>query len=83
MPASVALRGAGTLGSGVAKPQVKHLIGVSDPHRVRPSAVRNRAPRTGLFWLLNSYGHAREHLAQLQLTEQLFPEIHQSDLPDG
>ena len=34
MPASVALRGAGTLGSGVAKPQVKHLIGVSDPHRL-------------------------------------------------
>jgi hypothetical protein len=51
--------------------------------RVRPSAVRNRAPRTGLFWLLNSYGHAREHLAQLQLTKQLFHEIHQSDLPDG
>jgi hypothetical protein len=49
----------------------------------RPSAVRNRAPRTGLFWLLNSYGHAREHLAQLQLTKQLFHEIHQSDLPDG
>ena len=39
--------------------------------RVRPSAVRNRTPRTGLFWLLNSYGHAREHLAQLQLTKQL------------
>jgi hypothetical protein len=39
---------------------------------VRPSAVRNRAARTGLYWLLNSYGHAREHLAQLQLTKQLF-----------
>jgi len=51
--------------------------------RVRPSAVRNRTPRTGLFWLLNSYGHAREHLAQLQLTKQLFHETHQSDLLDG
>jgi hypothetical protein len=51
--------------------------------RVRPSAVRNRTPRTGLFWLLNSYGHAREHLAQLQLTKQLFHESHRSDLSDG
>jgi hypothetical protein len=51
--------------------------------RVRPSAVRNRTPQTGLFWLLNSYGHAREHLAQLQLTKQLFDETHQSDPPDG
>ena len=51
--------------------------------RVRPSALRNSAPRTGLFWLLNSYGHAREHLAQLQLTKQLFHESHRRDLPDG
>jgi len=46
--------------------------------RVRPSAVRNRTHQAGLFWLLNSYGHAREHLAQLQLTRQLFDEMHQS-----
>ena len=39
--------------------------------RVRPSALSNE-PRSGLYWLLNSYGHAREHLAQLQLTKQLF-----------
>lgn len=39
--------------------------------RVRPNAVRNREPRPGLFWLLNSYGHAREHLAHLELTKQL------------
>ena len=43
--------------------------------RVRPSAVRNRTPRTGLFWLLNSYGHAREHLAHIQLTKQLFRQM--------
>jgi DinB superfamily len=49
--------------------------------RVQPSAVRNRAPRTGLFWLLNSYGHAREHLAQLQLTKQLFQQSHRRELP--
>jgi hypothetical protein len=39
--------------------------------RVRPSALSNE-PGSGLYWLLNSYGHAREHLAQLQLTKQLF-----------
>jgi hypothetical protein len=47
--------------------------------RVRPSAVRNRTPRTGLFLLLNSYGHAREHLAHLQLTKQLFRQINRVD----
>jgi hypothetical protein len=45
---------------------------------VRPDAVRNRTPRTGLFWLLNSYGHAREHLAHLQLTKQLLHETNQT-----
>src|SRR4051794_41180873 len=30
------------------------------------------APETGLFWLLRNYGHAREHLGQLQLTRQLY-----------
>jgi hypothetical protein len=44
--------------------------------RVRPNAVRNRTPRTGLFWLLTSYGHACEHLAHLQLTKQL---LHETD----
>lgn len=51
--------------------------------RVRPSAVRNRTPKTGLFWLLNSYGHAREHLAHLQLTKQLLRQLHQTDLPNA
>jgi uncharacterized damage-inducible protein DinB len=45
--------------------------------RTRPNAVKNRTPRTGLFWLLNSYGHAREHLAHLQLTNQLFRQMNQ------
>ena len=35
-----------------------------------------------MFWLVNSYGHAREHLAQLQLTKQLFDETHQNDPPN-
>lgn len=49
--------------------------------RSRPSAVRTSTPRTGLFWLLNNYGHGREHLAHLQLTKQLFLQIHQAKDP--
>lgn len=29
-------------------------------------------PQSGLFWLVRDYGHMREHLAQLQLTRQLY-----------
>jgi len=50
--------------------------------RVRSSAVRDKGPRTGLYWLVHNYGHAREHVAQLQLTKQLFRQTHRGDLPD-
>lgn len=33
-----------------------------------------RTPRTGLTWLVTNYGHAREHLAHLQLTRQVLDE---------
>jgi DinB superfamily len=32
----------------------------------------DREPRPGLEWLLTNYGHAREHLAQIELTKQLY-----------
>ena len=32
----------------------------------------DRPPRPGLDWLVTNYGHAREHLAQMQLTIQLY-----------
>jgi DinB superfamily len=32
----------------------------------------DRPPRPGLEWLLTNYGHAREHLAQIDLTRQLY-----------
>jgi hypothetical protein len=32
----------------------------------------DRPPRPGLDWLLGNYGHAREHLAQIELTKQLY-----------
>jgi hypothetical protein len=34
----------------------------------------DRPPETGLHWLLTNYGHAREHLAHIQLTKQLYAE---------
>ena len=32
----------------------------------------DRPPKPGLEWLLSNYGHAREHLAQVELTKQLY-----------
>ena len=32
----------------------------------------DRPPQPGLVWLLTNYGHAREHLAQMELTKQLY-----------
>jgi hypothetical protein len=32
----------------------------------------NRDPQTGLYWLLSNYGHAKEHLGHLELTNQLY-----------
>jgi hypothetical protein len=39
---------------------------------IRPRG--DRPPQTGLHWLLSNYGHAREHLAHIQLTKQLYAE---------
>lgn len=32
----------------------------------------DRAPQIGLHWLVNNYGHAREHIGHLELTAQLY-----------
>jgi hypothetical protein len=32
----------------------------------------DRPPQPGLVWLITNYGHAREHLAQMELTKQLY-----------
>jgi hypothetical protein len=44
-------------------------ITAADLDDARPR--RNNPPETGLHWLLTNYGHAREHLAHIQLTRQL------------
>lgn len=36
--------------------------------RTRPG----RDPRLGVHWLINNYGHAREHLGHLHMTRQLY-----------
>jgi len=43
---------------------------------IRPRPNRN--PQTGMYWLLFNYGHAREHLAHIQLTKQLYAKEHGS-----
>jgi hypothetical protein len=42
----------------------------ADLTELRPRG--DRPPKPGLEWLLSNYGHAREHLAQIQLTSQLY-----------
>ncbi len=42
----------------------------ADLTQLRPRG--DRPPRPGLEWLLSNYGHSREHLAQVELTKQLY-----------
>ena len=51
-------------------------ISAEDLAAVRPRGERE--PETGLHWLLTNYGHAREHLAHIQLTKQLYAESSQA-----
>ena len=50
----------------------EHLAALTaaDLTEMRPRG--DRPPRPGLDWLLSNYGHAREHLAQIDLTKQLY-----------
>jgi hypothetical protein len=59
----------------VADRLLSELVGHLDPERL---SVQIRLPtlpaeemRLGLTWLVANYGHAREHLGQIQLTRQL------------
>jgi len=50
----------------------EHLgaLTVADLTELRPRG--DRPPRPGIEWLISNYGHAREHLAQIELTKQLY-----------
>jgi uncharacterized damage-inducible protein DinB len=55
-----------TLGSRLSESELRTLI----PRPNKPT------PESGLFWLMRNYGHLREHLAQIQLTRQLYLASH-------
>jgi hypothetical protein len=50
----------------------EHLgaITAGDLTEMRPRG--DRPPRPGIDWLISNYGHIREHLAQIELTKQLY-----------
>jgi hypothetical protein len=50
----------------------EHLgaLTAGDLTELRPRG--DRPPRPGIDWLVSNYGHAREHLAQIELTKQLY-----------
>jgi len=50
----------------------EHLgaLTAADLTEMRPRG--DRPPKPGLEWLASNYGHAREHLAQIELTKQLY-----------
>jgi hypothetical protein len=45
-------------------------LSASDLTDLRPRG--DRPPRPGIEWLISNYGHVREHLAQIELTKQLY-----------
>ena len=50
----------------------EHLgaLTAADLMEMRPRG--DRPPKPGMEWLISNYGHAREHLAQIELTKQLY-----------
>jgi hypothetical protein len=57
----------------IADADMEHHIAALTAHDL--SALRprgDRPARPGLDWLVRNYGHEREHLAQIELTRQLY-----------
>ncbi|MGH7761025.1 MAG: DinB family protein [Candidatus Dormibacteraceae bacterium] len=50
----------------------EHLGAVTAADLTELRTRGDRPPRPGLDWLLSNYGHSREHLAQVELTKQLY-----------
>jgi DinB family protein len=50
----------------------EHLGAVTDDDLLGLRPRGDNPPRPGIEWLVTNYGHAREHLAQIQLTKQLY-----------
>ncbi len=50
----------------------EQLSGLTAADLVENRPRGENEPRPGLYWLISNYGHAREHLAQLELPKQLY-----------
>ena len=50
----------------------EHLAALTPADLTEPRPRGDRPQRPGIEWLISNYGHAREHLAQLELTKQLY-----------
>ena len=48
------------------------LAGVTEADLTELRPRGDRPPRPGLEWMISNYGHAREHLAQIELPTQLY-----------
>ena len=49
-----------------------HIAAVTPADLTEMRARGDRPARPGIEWLISNYGHAREHLAQIELTKQLY-----------
>ncbi|HSP10506.1 MAG TPA: DinB family protein [Candidatus Dormibacteraeota bacterium] len=49
-----------------------HLLALTPADLMEMRPRGDRPPQPGIVWLLGNYGHAREHLAQAELTKQLY-----------
>ncbi len=54
------------------KETAEHLAAITPSDLTEPRPRGDRPPRPGIVWLTTNYGHAREHLAQIELTKQLY-----------
>lgn len=50
----------------------EHIAAITEDDLAATRERPGRDPRTGLYWLLFNYGHAREHFGHVELTAQLW-----------
>jgi hypothetical protein len=50
----------------------EYLGAVTAADLTEMKARGDRPPKPGIEWVMSNYGHAREHLAQVELTKQLY-----------
>jgi hypothetical protein len=50
----------------------EHVSALTSADLTEPRPRGDREPQAGIFWLITNYGHGREHLAQIELTKQLY-----------